>query len=192
LIVETVKAAMFVFPFIKELFLGKDKDKKTDEAKDPKDPKPKGPVELTGKQRLLRQVLIAVAILSVVVNIALIEKLLAMASSMVSLKREVAATRQDGQTPKLRPSDDAPPQPTPQGIESTTKVDPPEPGGPSNHPVVPEPAARQTPEVLPPREEHHQARRRYPANPTKTRGEQPAAPRGEALHNRLRRIEDIK
>lgn len=174
-----VKAAVFIFPFIKELFLGKDKDKKDGTVKDPK----ALPPEKGSKGHILRQVLIAAGVLSVIVNFALIEKIFTMASSMVSLKREVATARLESQVPKIRPSDDAH-QLTPQGMEAQTK--------PGELPPSPTPVPDRQPVVIPPREEHLQPPARQSHGSSGRRSDSSVVDRSDSSHRRLRSIDDIK
>lgn len=180
MIVELVKAAVFIFPFIKELFLGKDKDK--DAAKKDKDPKatPAAPEqkEPARKGHFLRQTLITVAILSVIVNVTLMEKLYKTAAAMLTLKKEVATYKA------------APQQPTAQGIEATT-VQPVDPTTPTPS-VPPAPTPPNIPEALPPRDEHTQVRQRVTHDGVNRRAIRPNEDRTAEHNDRLRRINEIK
>lgn len=189
MIVELVKAAVYVFPFVKELFLGKDKDKKPGPRKGPqKGPPPEAP---RPGGAFLRQVLITVAILSVIANIAMVEKLFTMGTMMVALKKEVAAGRQDPLPPAKPPpvvrEADLKSTPTPQELETALPKEtelPPPPHYPEHRPQ----------EATPPREEHFKSKGRPDqSSPSSRRVAQPAGDRRDDPHyNRLRRIDDIR
>lgn len=179
MIVELVKAAAFIFPFIKELFLGK--DKKDDAAKD-KDPKA-SPPEKGSKGHALRQIVIAVGVLSGIVNFVLVEKIFTMASSMVSLKREVTTLRANGQDRSTRQSDDQN-RPTPQAVEQRTRQPEPLP--------TPQPPEYPPQVVTPPREDHLEQPVRRSTGRSGRQSDSSVVDRSDSLHRRLRSIDDIK
>lgn len=177
ILIDVIKAIMYIFPFVKELFLGKkDKDGKVT------------PVGHNSKAlNLLKQVLIMMAIVSVAINFILIQRLYAMGTLVVSLKKAVntaqVAKDTDGSKDELSNKD-------------TIGADP---GPLPPAPKVPEPRVEQ---ALPPRPE--------PSSTTAlkfTRGSRhvvdppvqpppPAAPtvsaNNDSAYQRLRRLEDIR
>lgn len=189
MIVEMVKAAIYIFPFIKELFLGKSKDKKDGAKKDPKAQVVKDEPE-SKAFHYLRQVLITVAILSVMGNVVLVQKIFTMGSALLSLKKEVAAVRQEVENPLAKPPPVADANlntVTPQELEKTVK--PGEPVTPA--PPLPVPDNR-LPEAAPPRDEHVHAGRRRAAPSNSSRQASPSAVEPDKHYHRLRRLDDIR
>ncbi len=184
MIVELIKAAVFLFPFLKELFLGKSKDK--DEKGAPQTGQKSEPAK---SGHFLRQTLITVAIVSVIGNAFFVQRIFSLGSTIVSLKREITAERLAKSTPQARPSatvsdsQQAVTSPTPQEIEEQTPkaVDP----APTPAPEVPVAA----PVVAAAREEH---KAKAPARRPAAR-QSPEAPNepDEALR-RLQRINEIR
>lgn len=185
-----IKAAIYIFPFIKELFLGKSKVKKDGAKKDPKAPPAKEEPD-NKVLHWLRQILITVAILSVMGNVVLVQKIFTMGSALLSLKKEVATVRQEVENPLAKPPPVADAnlniQSTPQELEQTVKP------GDAPTPTVPPPVPdNRIPEAAPPRDEHvHEGRKRV-APTNSSRRASPAVEVPDKHYHRLRNMDDIR
>ena len=190
MIVEMVKAAIYIFPFIKELFLGKSKETKDGVKKTPKSPVVKQAPE-SKAFHYLRQVLITVAILSVMGNVVLVQKIFTMGSALLSLKKEVAVVRNEVEALPPKAPASAPVSAnanlsTPQEVEA--QVRPVE----SQTPLVPTPPPVRPLEAAPPRDEHTKEGRRRMAPNNSGRSASPAAVEPDKHYHRLRGMDDIR
>ncbi len=120
--VDLIKAAMFLFPFLKELFLGKG-------TAAPKVPPKPGAVEPHAEKQTLNKFLLSLVISSVVANVFLIDKLFTVSGKAVAAKRELAKLKEANAAASAKPV--APPEPIPfrappsEPSAVPNKVDPP-------------------------------------------------------------------
>lgn len=79
MLIGLIKTALFIFPFVKELFLGKDASEQTKDS------------IFTG---FMKRLTIGLGVISVVLNIYFIDRLFTLASQQLALNRELHALKE--------------------------------------------------------------------------------------------------